>query len=723
MLTRAILVGLLLTAVGFGLYRSVARYRYVQYDDLAYVGENEYVQDGWTASSLYWAWTTNEQANWHPVTWMSHMLDCQLFGPNAPGRFHLVNVALHVLNGWLLFLLLHQMTSAVWRPLLAATLFVVHPLHVESVAWISERKDVLSTLFWLGSIMAYVTYVHRRKSPYYVASCLLLAAGLMSKPMPVTAPFVLLLLDYWPLQRWSLLATTNGVGNGTARNEPTAETSDRTVHGHQRATPGRKRKRKRSSAGPAVPRSVAEPDSNRSPVGLSWLIVEKLPMFVLILTSSCATYLVQQGGGAVGSVPLDHHFAIIVLAYARYVAKTFWPTNLAVLYPNYPGMWSAAQVAGAVALLIAITAVVLVWHRRRYLTIGWLWFLGTLVPVVGIVQIGEHSMADRYMYVPMIGLIIMVTWGLADVAGRFPQLQIAAFIVAIASCVACTVIADQQVLVWENSESLFRRAVEVTENNYSMHDKLADELRRQGHADEATEHYRQAIRIKPDFSEARNDLGVILQDRGAFQAAIEQYELAIQSNPKFGEAYTNLGVALNSLNRPKEGIRALQRALEFKPGYPEALFNLGIICQQQQRTAEAVAYYRQAIAAEPNYAAAYNNLGVALGSQQQHDEAMRLFSDALRLDPRHYDAHYNLANGYRSHRQPAKAIDHYRQAIRIATPEKSFRARVNLAITLQEQRRWDEAIELLEQSLPQYSGEQRQHLAHLLQRSRRHLVP
>lgn len=715
MLIRTILVGLFLATVGYCVYHSVANYGYVQYDDFAYVGENKMVQSGWTSDSLNWAWTTNEQANWHPLTWMSHMFDCQVFGNEKPGYFHLVNVGLHIINSWLLFLVLQQMTNTFWRALLVATLFAVHPLHVESVAWISERKDVLSTLFWLGSILSYVAYVQYHKRFYYGISCLLLAAGLISKPMLVTAPFLLLLLDYWPLRRFSLgtiLPNHRDKANGQ---EPTSLSSGLSGNDKKRNKRSSRQKRKRNRTIPVLSRSVAKADANTVPVSLGWLAVEKLPMLLLVLLSSWVTYFVQKGGGAVGSVPLDHRFATIVLAYVRYLSKTCWPTNLAVLYPNYPGMWSAVQTASALGLLVTLTVAVYAWQRRRYLTVGWLWFLGTLVPVIGVVQIGEHSMADRYMYVPIVGLFICIAWGLDEIVQRTFLSKAVGTMIAVIGCIVFSLVARQQVSVWENSESLFRHAVNVTENNYSMHDKLADELRRQGRTQEAIEHYKQAIDKKPDFSEAHSDLGVMYQDRGEFQKAIAHYQQAIQADSQFIEAYTNFGVALNALNRTAEAIRTLQRGLDLQPDHPETLFNLGVIYQQQKRNQQAIVQYRLAIAADPNYPAAYNNLGVALQHNKQFDTAIEMFFKALEVDPQHCDAHFNLANGYRSRQEFKKAIDHYRQAIAITPPNKSFRARVNLAITLQETKRWQEANELILQSLPLFSGNQKQRLEILQQ--------
>lgn len=444
----------------------------------------------------------------------------------------------------------------------------------------------------------------------------------------------------------------------------------------------------------SVARSVVESDANQSRAGLYWLILEKLPMFLLVFLSSSATYFVQKGGGAVGSVPPDHRFATIVMAYLRYLSKTYWPTNLAVLYPNYPGMWSAAQVLGAVVLLLALTILVCIWRRQRYLMVGWLWFVGTLVPVIGIVQIGEHSMADRYMYVPIIGPLIVTAWGLAEIVHRSATLRITAVVIAMISCAASSIVARQQVLVWQNSESLFRRAVEVTENNYSMHDKLADELRRQDRIEEATEHYRHAIRIKPDFSEAHSDLGVMLQEKGLLDEAIEQYTIAIHFDPDLVEAYTNMGVVFDNQGKTNKALTYFKQALTKNPLHAETLYNVAAVYYRMGEFREAVSYYRKSIDAKPDYAEAYNNLGVILHKQKQMEEAIDCLREAIRIRQDYAEAYYNLGNVLVGAGRKEDAITQYSRSLELNPSD--FRASFNL---LRQLDRWDEALEVLEQTV------------------------
>ncbi|MFH1756333.1 MAG: hypothetical protein ABIA59_11595, partial [Candidatus Latescibacterota bacterium] len=361
-MSRKIWICLCLTAATVCTYWQVHNYAFVRYDDPVYVFENRNVCNGVTLDNVTWAFKTTLSSNWHPLTALSHMLDCQLFGPNQPGRHHLTNLLLHIVNALLMFIVLERMTGAMWRSAFVAMLFALHPVHVESVAWISERKDVLSMMFWLMSIISYVQYAKCGGWRWYAFSILLLALGLMAKPMLVSAPFLLLLLDYWPLKRFR---------TGQFENSETPADSPGPKHASD------------------ATRSI------RSSSTVTRLVIEKIPMFAMILALSVVTYLVQRETGAVDvQEPLVNRLSTALTAYARYIGKTFWPTSLSPLYPRYAGMYEPWQVIGAAAVIAGITSFVIILRRKRYLTIGWLWFLGTLVPVIGIVDIGLHSMAD-----------------------------------------------------------------------------------------------------------------------------------------------------------------------------------------------------------------------------------------------------------------------------------------------------------------------------------------
>jgi hypothetical protein len=437
------------------------RHEFVNYDDLEYVTQNGHVQAGLMWESVAWALSSTQASNWHPLTWLSHMLDCQLYGLKAGGH-HLTNLLLHAVNTLLLFLVLRQMTGATWRSAFVAALFGLHPLHVESVAWVAERKDVSSTLFWMLTLWTYALYVARGEGGgargeggasnlrsaqhatqitrpssgltqsatlHYSLALVCFALGLMAKPMLVTLPFVLLLLDYWPLGRL------------------------------QRST------------------------SNAQLPMIRRLIYEKLPFFALALASSLVTFVVQRKGGAVSSLTtlsVGARIANAAVSYARYLGKTFWPDNLSVLYPH-PGHWLVWQVAGAGLLLAGGTAGALALRRRRpYLPVGWLWYVGTLVPVIGLVQVGIQSMADRYMYVPAIGVFIMLAWGLWDLTAGWRGQRVALATGGAVALACCGAVTRSQVGYWTNSETLFRRAVQVTKKNYLAYNNLGYYLSGQG---------------------------------------------------------------------------------------------------------------------------------------------------------------------------------------------------------------------------------------------------
>ena len=483
-MTRSASVCLCLIVATFAVYVNVLDFQFVDYDDPDYVVENESVHQGLSFQSVQWAFTSGDASNWHPLTWLSHMLDCQLFGLDRPGRHHLTSLLLHVTNTVLMFLVLQRMTGALWPPALVAAIFALHPLHVESVAWVSERKDVLSTMFWLLCIASYVEYTQRGRWRWYVLAVVLLAMGLLAKPMLVTTPFVLLLLDYWPLDRLAA---------------------------------GRK----------AVER-----------------IVEKIPMFLLVAASSVVTYYVQQAGGSMTHIPLSHRLANAVVAYVRYMGKTFWPQDLSVFYPNRVWMWQPWQILGALALLLVVTALVVILRRQRYLTVGWLWYLGTLVPVIGIVQVGKQSMADRYTYITMTGLLIMITWGAAGVCKRWPAVRILAALAATGAIVSCLWLTTRQVEKWRDSYTLYSHAIAVTELNYVIHYNLGNVLYDEGRLEEAIHHYRQVVRINPRDVQAYNNLGCALGDTGQQDAAILQFREALRLDPNHASSRKNLAIVL-----------------------------------------------------------------------------------------------------------------------------------------------------------------------------------
>lgn len=668
-------MSLLLALATLACFWPVAFHDFVNYDDADYVGSNNHVLDGLSWAGLSWAFTTGHASNWHPLTWISHMLDVQLFGLWAGGH-HLVSLAFHVINALLLFAVLRRMTGAYWRSALVAALFALHPLRVESVAWVSERKDVLSTFFLLLALMAYARYALTTagatsqsaadpKSPandraepsfvsgprlrWYALTLVWLALGLMSKPMLVTAPFLLLLLDYWPLQRLT------------------------------RAT---------------APR----------------LVLEKVPFFILSVLSSVVTFLVQRKGGAVStSLTFTERIANALISYVRYLGKMIWPWHLSVLYPH-PGHWPLWQVLGAAAILLALTIAIIWWARRqRYGFVGWFWFLGGMVPVIGLVQVGIQSMADRYTYWPMIGLFIVLVWAGAEfIPPEWPRSPI--FIGGILGVLlVCECLTFRQVGFWRNSETLFSHAVAVTKDNYLAYNNLGFYLSNQGRNDAAIENYQASLRINPNYVDALNNMGFALAGKHEPRQAIEYYERALRVQPKHAEVHNNLGNSLSELGQIDEAIRHYRLALQYQSDHADAHNNLGIALAMQGKLDEAIPHFRDAIRFKPSYASAHSNLGNALAAERKFDEAILEYQAALRLNSNDAQAHNNLANALSEKGRLDEAIPEYGQALLLNTnnPEAHY----NLGLVLQHQGRHAEAVTHFKEALrlrPDYREAQKQ---------------
>ncbi len=554
--------------VAFLAYLPVAQFDFVNFDDPEYVTGNPHVKNGVTSDGIRWAFTSIEAANWFPLTRLSHMLDVELFGVSG-GAHHAVNAFLHALAALFLFAFLNRATGACRPSAFVALVFALHPLHVESVAWVSERKDVLCALFWFLTLWAY-------SANRYWWALGAFACGLMSKPMIVTLPFLLPLLDVWPLRR-RVLAT------------------------------------------------------------------QKAPFFALSGAAAAVTYFVQQGSGAVRTAetfPLDLRFANAVVSYVIYVAKMFWPSGLAAFYP-YPVVVPAWQVIGSIFLLAGVTAAVL-WRIRAqpYLAVGWFWYLGALVPVIGLVQVGAQARADRYTYVPMTGLLIMIAWGAADVVARWPRAEQAARVLAYAACLILGVLCAAQIQTWKNSETLFRHAIEVTEGNYLAHHNLGVALAESpARLPEAISEYREALRIKPDSARARTDLASALaQSAGGLPEAITQYQ---------------------------EALRVLPDSPVIKGNLALAQYNLGLNLAQSGRMSDAIPHFEAALAAKPDFAEAHNDLGVALAALGKRTDAILHFEAALRIKPDFADAHTNLGVALAEGGNVPEGIAHLRAALKI----------------------------------------------------------
>jgi tetratricopeptide (TPR) repeat protein len=518
-------------------YIQVVGFGFINLDDPGYVSSNDIVKQGITPEGIRWAVSTFHKANWHPLTWVSHMLDVQFFGMN-PGMHHLTNVIFHILNTLMLFFVLKRMTGTLWRSAAVAALFALHPLHVESVAWISERKDVLSTFFWLLTMMGYVWYVQRCTVRRYLVVVLSFVLGLLSKPMLVTLPFVLVLLDFWPLKRWDPFLS------GSINNDQCKRTL---------------RSRYKQQAFPI-------------------LIAEKIPLIVLALVSSVITFYAQKSGGAVSSVDsiaIGTRLANAITSYAAYLDKMIRPYNLAVFYP-YMDAFNFVTVSLSALLLILITTVVLLAVRKKpYLAVGWLWYLGTLIPVIGIVQVGSQSMADRYTYIPLIGVFVMIVWGIVDLLGRQRYgktvLRTATLVFPLFIWVSWV-----QAGLWKNNETLFMHALDVTKNNYIMHYNLGITLYEQGDVDGAVREYQESLKIKPDLAEAHNNLGSIVLLKGYPDVAIRHYLESLRVNPYQTDIYNDLGAAYLRKGNIPRAIECFQEAIREKSDNAEAIRNLEI---------------------------------------------------------------------------------------------------------------------------------------------------
>jgi Tfp pilus assembly protein PilF len=622
-------------------YAPVKDYPFINYDDTLYVTEAPQVQQGLGWDSVVWSMTAMEAANWHPLTWLSHMLDVQLFGLNPAGH-HLTNLLLHMANVLLLFGVLQHMTGALWRSALVAALFALHPLNVESVAWVAERKNVLSTLFWLLTMAAYIGYVRKPHWGRYLGMTGIFVLGLMAKPMLVTLPCVLLLLDYWPLGR---------LGK----------------------------------------------DSKEFWERLPRLAAEKLPLFIPVAAISVVTIAAQSQAGALSSwegLPLGSRVANAVLAYGMGLKKMLWPMDLAVFYPH-PGNSLAVWPVALAALLLVILSLGVWWQgrRSRYLVVGWLWYLGTLIPVSGLIQVGGQAMADRYAYVPLMGLFIILAWGTAELAQtlRFPK----EWLLAPGLCLLVTLalLTRVQLGYWQTTRELFEHALAVTSDNPVAHNALGIELMeekqlgkavehltqalamdgdradthnnlglalsRQGRLEEAIQHYQQALQIRPDSYAAHNNLGLVVLGAGRVDEAMNHFSQALLLNPNYVEAYNNLGTVLLKKDNRAQAIELFRKALELRPGFAQAHYNLGTELLKTADFSDSKVHLLAAVEANPDYLDAYVNLGVLLKREGKVNEAIDAYRKALQLNPNHAEAHNNLGTALAQRGDFQQAAHHF----------------------------------------------------------------
>ncbi len=598
-------ISLALAAAVLAVYAQVRHFDFTGYDDPEFVVNNLHLRDGLTPASIAWAFRTGYAANWFPLTWLSYLLGVTLYGFDS-GWHHLTNVILHALNSILLFIVLRRMTGARWRSAFVSLLFAIHPLHVEPVVWIAERKEVLSGLFWFLSIWAYLAYVKRPRAAAYTLLLLTFSCGLMSKPMIVTLPFVLLLLDFWPLERW-------------------------------KNTPARR------------------------------LILEKAPLLSLAVAASVITFLVQKSAGAVSSaaeVPFTFRIENALVSYLAYILQFLWPSRLAVLYP-YAARMPAWQAIGAFAVLAAITAFAVFQRKRRpYLAVGWFWFAGVLVPVIGLVQVGIQSRADRYMYIPLIGLSIIAVWGLSEIATRRAAVRPVAAL-ALAACCAYGVVAWSSAAYWRDTVTLFRHTIEVTDDNWGALGILSQTLLRQNRVDDAMPYIAETLRLRPNLPEAHINFGAALSERGDFDAAEDQYRKALQLDPESPDAHEGLGVIQTEKGQLNDALANLTAAEKAIPGDPNKHYNLGRAYGLVGQPGPAAAEFAEAVRLQPEDAAARFNLGAAYAAQERFFEAADQFREALRLKPDYLAARFNLAGALANLGRLDEAIGEFQEVLRI----------------------------------------------------------
>lgn len=619
------------------------------YDDKAYVTENPAVRNGLTWQGVAWALGAFHASNWHPITWLSHMADCEIWGLNA-GEHHVTNILLHAANATLVFLVFRRLTGAFWGGVVLAVLFAWHPLRVQSVAWVAERKDVLSGFFFLLTLWAYARHAESftrgaadggnrpsrdpwvfARSSHYWWAVLFFVLGLMSKPMLVTVPFVLLLLDFWPLRRLT-----------------------------------------------------------RFP----WRVVaEKVPFVALSAASSVVTLLAQKSGGSVASLellPFEMRVQNALVAYARYVGKVFYPGDLAVIYP-YVEDWPIEVVAGSTLLLAGVCwGAVRLARRMPYLPVGWFWFVGMLVPVIGLVQVGEQSIADRYTYLPSIGLFLAVIWGLAPLVGQSRSGRLALAFSATGVAVLCAAQTRHELQFWRNNLTLFQRAVEVSPGSSTAHKNLGEALARLGRWEEALGRYEAALNLNPGDPSIYSDIGTTLAQLGRSDEAIQRLQTAMNLDPRDADFPFNLGNVLAELGRVDEAVEAYEQALRLNPGHGRARNNLAIALATQGRTDEALREAEHALAAEPRDPEIHNTLANLLAERGEHEQALHHYQEALRLDPQFARAHFNLGV---SLLRLGRTNDAVQQLVTAAALDRNYwQPRARLGAHFSALERWEEAV-------------------------------
>jgi len=636
-----VFIALLLVAATLFVYWQVQHHEFTNYDEVMYVTENPRVRQGLTWDNLRYAFTESKSGYWHPLTWLSLMADSQLFLGNA-GGYHWTSLLIHIANTILLFFILSVMTKAPWQSGLVAALFAFHPLHVEAVAWIAARKDVLSGFFWMLALGAYAFYVKKPTIHRYFLVLLAYVLGMMAKPTVVTLPAVLLLLDYWPLQ--SSRPPANGDKYGFL-----ARVAD---------------------------------GKGGSQTSTLFILLEKIPLALLAVMIGLISIFPE--GNANNLVPLDTapllgRLQHALTSYMNYLIKTFWPINLTAFYP-YPAhlhLWKVFMAAG----LLLIVSLLAFFTRKKhpYLAVGWAWYLVTLLPVIGLVNVWTHDIADRYTYLPLLGIFIMLAWGIPELVSSWLRRRVILASLASVCLAVLLVLARQQVSYWQDSYTLWNHAVEVTNGNWLAHNNLGLALTKKGKPAEAAAHFGQAIRLMPRYHETYNNLGALMAAQGRLAEAESYYKKALTFKPDYAAAHNNLGILFAAQGKSEEAFINYRIALSLNLDSFEVHYNLGRLLAEQGKLEKAAEEYRQAIRLSPGYAAAYNNYGITLARQSKPKEAVVQFTKALSLKPDYADAHNNLGISLVQQGKCAVALSHFLEAVRIKSDEAQFHFNAGLA--------------------------------------------
>ncbi len=640
---------------------------FITFDDQLYVTENAHILNGITWQAIRWAFTTTYACFWHPLTMISIMLDFQLFGLNPHG-YHLTNLLFHIANSLLLFFVLHRMTKAPWQSAFVAALFALHPLHVESVAWVAERKDVLSTFFWMLTMITYTYYIECPRIGTYLPVFAFFALGLMAKPMLVTLPFVLILLDYWPLQRFER--------KRSFRKKHAAPSKQRAGIGERVPVSIYKGEGKTSRKN--VLKTMVESDRPKNNKDrwtfIGFLFFEKIPLLSLAAIFSVVTFIAEQEGGAVrslGEISLGARITNAIVSFVIYIAKTIWPAKLAIPYPH-PGLRPLWQVLGAILLLVIITITVIRTAKRLpYLAVGWLWFIGTLMPVIGIVQVGYHAMADRYTYIPLVGLFIMVAWGVPEILknSRYRKVTLISSSALILS--SLSVLTWIQVGYWQNSITLSSHTLEATTDNYYVYYWRGLEYANLGNYGRAIRDYDKAIGIKPDYVGAYIRRAVAYAELGDYTQAISDYDKAIEIDPKSAATYNNRGVAYAKLGNNTQAISDYDRAIEIDPKNADFYNDRGVAREAIGNSNQAISDYTQAVTINPGNAKTYNNRGLAHRTLGNNRQAIADFNRAIEINPKYPDAYNNRGVAYAELGDNMQAITDFDEAVEINAHDAS----------------------------------------------------